>query len=591
MSIPSSFIDELVSRTDIVDVVSSYLHLNKKGANFWACCPFHGEKTPSFSVSQSKQIFHCFGCGKGGGVLRFVQEMENVSFPDAVGILAAKAGLEVPQEGDNDKEWQVRRRRLLALLKESARYYYDVLQSPQGQVVADYIGRRRISPGWAKRFGLGAAPDGWDFLLKEMTARGYSKQELLEVGLIVAGKNGSFYDKFRNRLMLPVIDLRGDVIGFTSRVMDDNAAPKYLNTPETSLFKKRSTLYGMNLAKNSKAGSLLLVEGNIDVISLHQAGFDNAVATMGTALTADHARLMSRYAKELILCYDNDSAGVEATERAMAVLKNTEFTVKVLQLPKRLAPDGRFVKQDPDDFIKFQGRDAFRALLEGSENQLSYKLSAIRGKYDLDMDEQRAAFLQEAAVMVAGLSSPVEREIYAGRAAEMAGVSKEAMEGEVERQRKRAAYQARRREEKAAMTPAAAVQPKSRALRYDNVRSGRAEEGVLRLVQNDPELFRQLSDLRPEEFSVPLFGRIFDLLRTQWQEGKSLSLAVLDGVLEPQESELLAAVIGGGQEVMANAGTALKDYITIIRQSAPRTGGDDDLFALQQQKKRQATGG
>ncbi|MEG2421374.1 MAG: DNA primase, partial [Oscillospiraceae bacterium] len=478
MSIPEQFLEELTARTDIVDLVSSYLPLNRKGGNYWACCPFHGEKTPSFSVSPDKQIFHCFGCGKGGGAIRFVQEMENVSFPDAVRMLAGKCGLEVPEE-EGDKPYREQRTRILAAVKDAARYYYGVLGTPQGATVAGYLEKRKISPAFAKRFGLGAAPEGWDNLLRFMTGKGYTKAELSDAGLVVAGKTGSFYDKFRDRLMLPVIDLRGDVIGFTSRVMDNEATPKYLNTPETAVFKKRSVLYGMNLAKNSKASSLLLVEGNIDVITLHQAGFDNAVATMGTALTADHARLMARYTKEVVLCYDNDAAGREATERAMTVLKNTDFTVKVLQLPRRLTESGEFVKQDPDDFIKYQGCDAFRALMNGSENQVAYRLGTIKAKYDLTTDENRAAFLQEAAGMIAVLQSPVEREIYAGRAAEAAGISKEAMENEVARQRKKQDYKERRQEERQALSPSAMAQPKQRALRYPNIRTGRAEEGLL----------------------------------------------------------------------------------------------------------------
>ena len=587
MSIPEQFIEELVARTDIVDIVSSYLPLTHKGGNYWACCPFHGEKTPSFSVSPDKQIFHCFGCGKGGGVLRFVQEMENVSFPDAVRMLAAKAGLELPEE-DGDKSYRDQREKVLTLTKEAARFYHNVLNSPQGATVAAYIEKRKISPGYVKRFGLGAAPDSWDALVKALTAKGYSKSDLLDAGLIVAGKNGSFYDKFRNRLMLPVIDLRGDVIGFTSRVMDAEASPKYLNTPETTVFRKRSVLYGMNLAKNSKAGNLLLVEGNIDVITLHQAGFDNAVATMGTALTADHARLMSRYTKEVVLCYDNDNAGKDATERAMAVLKNTDFTVKVLQLPKRLLENGEFGKQDPDDFIKFQGAPAFRALMEGSENQVTYKLSTIKAKYDLTTDENRALFLQEAAGMIATLTSPVEREIYAGRAADAAGVSKDAMENEVARQRKRQDYQTRKKEERTALTPARNVQPKARELRYENVRAGRAEEGILRLVQADPDLFKQLGDLDESRFTVPLFGKIYGIFKARWQEGKSLTPAVLDSVLTAEEMALFAE-IAGEETVMANAQAALQDYRKVMREA--KVHDDDGLLALQARKKQKSTGG
>jgi len=252
MAIPERFVDELNSRLNIVDVVSSYVQLTKKGANFWGLCPFHHEKTPSFSVNESKQIFHCFGCGKGGGAIRFVMEIENISFPDAVRKLAEQVGLDVPEDNAGDGRWREQRKRILELNKEAARFYRDMLTRPEGATVAAYIrDKRRISPKFSARFGLGAAPDAWDTLIRAMAAKGYQKADLLEAGLAVAGKNGGIYDKYRNRLMLPVIDVRGDVIGFTSRVMDDST-PKYLNTPETAIFKKRSILYGLNYAKNTK---------------------------------------------------------------------------------------------------------------------------------------------------------------------------------------------------------------------------------------------------------------------------------------------------------------------------------------------------
>ena len=392
MAIPDSFLDELNGRLNIVDVVSSYLPLTKKGANHWGLCPFHHEKTPSFSVNESKQIFHCFGCGKGGGAIRFVMEMDGLPFPEAVRKLAEQAGLQVPEEGPGDGAWREKRRRVLELNKEAARFYRAMLSDPRGAAVASYIrDKRRISPKFSARFGLGAAPDAWDSLITAMRDKGYDKTDLIDAGLAVAGKNGGVYDKYRNRLMLPVIDPRGDVIGFTSRVMDDSA-PKYLNTPETAIFKKRSILYGLNYAKNTKRPNFILVEGNIDVITLHQAGFDNTVATMGTALTEEHARMLGRYTKELVLCYDNDAAGEDATQRAIALLKKSELSVRVLRLPKRQMPDGTLGKQDADDYIKNFGPGAFEGLMDQSANSAEYRLGVVRGQFDLSRDDQRAAY-------------------------------------------------------------------------------------------------------------------------------------------------------------------------------------------------------
>ena len=301
MAIPESFLDDLNGRLNIVDVVSAYLPLNKKGGSYWGLCPFHHEKTPSFSVNEPRQTFHCFGCGKGGGSIRFVMEMDSLSFPEAVRKLAEREGMQVPDDSPGDGAWREKRRRVLELNREAALFYRSMLADPRGSAVASYIrDKRRISPKFSARFGLGAAPEGWNSLIAAMRDKGYDKADLIDAGLAVAGKNGGVYDKYRNRLMLPVIDTRGDVIGFTSRVMDDST-PKYLNTPETAIFKKRSILYGLNYAKKTKRPNFILVEGNIDVITLHQAGFDNTVATMGTALTEEHIRLLERYSYVMLV--------------------------------------------------------------------------------------------------------------------------------------------------------------------------------------------------------------------------------------------------------------------------------------------------
>ncbi len=587
MAIPDSFLDELNGRLNIVDVVSSYLPLNKKGANYWGLCPFHHEKTPSFSVNESKQIFHCFGCGKGGGPTRFVMEMDGLSFPEAVRKLAGQAGLQVPEDSPEDGKRRERRKRVLELNKEAARFYRSMLTDARGAPVASYIrDKRRISPKFSARFGLGAAPDAWDSLITAMRDKGYDKTDLIEAGLAVAGKGGGVYDKYRNRLMLPVIDVRGDVIGFTSRVMDDST-PKYLNTPETSIFKKRSILYGLNYAKNTKRPNFILVEGNIDVITLHQAGFDNTVATMGTALTEEHVRLLERYTKELVLCYDNDAAGEDATQRAIALLKNSEVRVRVLRLPKRQMPDGTLGKQDADDYIKNAGAQAFEHLMSQSANSAQYRLSVVQANFDLSRDDQRGAYLQAAAEVVAALPSPVEREIYAGRCAEEAKVSKEAVLQEVDRLRKKRSRQARRQEERQNLTPARQLQPKSRELRYTNVRSALAEEGVLRVVLLDAELFRELDELTPEHFSSPLLGKAFALLRERWETGRSVSLPALEGRLAPEELDQLAAVVQQPQ-ARGTAREALEDCKQTILAESRR--GDihsaEDLNGLRQALKQ-----
>ena len=430
MAFPQSFMDELTARSDIVDVVGSYVQLTRKGSNLFGLCPFHSEKTGSFSVSPDKQ--------------NFIMDIENLPFPDAVRFLAKRAGMEVPDE-EGDREAGRRRQRLLDLNRDAARFYYQLLQQPEGRAVQDYLDRRQIKKSTAVKFGMGASLDAWDVLLTAMTKKGYTKSELLDAGLVVQNKNGGLYDKFRNRLMLPVIDTGGDVVAFGSRVLD-KSEPKYMNSSETPVYSKRRVLYGLNLAKKSKRPNIILCEGNLDIVTLHQAGFDNAVASMGTALTVEQTRLLSRFTKELVLCYDNDNAGKIATERALEILNNSEFSVKVLQLPRRRTEDGKLVKQDADDFIKLQGKDAFEALLTGSENGIEFRMAQAAGKYDLSSDEARVAYCEEVSALLAALANPVEREIYTTRAAETAKITPEAMRLEVQRAFKRRLSREKRQE-------------------------------------------------------------------------------------------------------------------------------------------------
>lgn len=592
MAIPEQFIDELVARSDIADVVSSYVHLTQKGGNLWGLCPFHNEKTPSFAVSPDKQIYHCFGCGKGGGVISFIMEMENLSYPDAIRLLAQRAGMEVPDTG-TDEAGRKKRARILEANKQAAWFYYEYLNSPGGKRVQDYIAQRQISRRYAVRFGLGAAPDSWDELTKALTARGFSKMELIDAGLAVAGKNGGVYDKFRSRLMLPVIDVRGDVVGFTSRILPGEEGAKYLNTPETMVFRKGRLIYALNLAKTTKRPNLVLVEGNIDVITLHQAGFDNVVATMGTALTEEHARVLARYTKELVLCYDNDEAGKKSTQRVLDILKNADLTVRVLQLPNAYDSEGKPIKQDPDDFVKKFGPAAFEKCLNGSAGQNDYRLGDLMSRHDLSSEEGRLAYLKEAVATVAALQSPIEREIYGNKAAAAAGISGQAFAQEVERYRKNRVWQAQKRQERRDLTPTIRVQPRERELRYADVRSARAEEGVLRLLLLEPSLFPAVERLEPEQFSAPVLAKIYGLLRQRHREGRSVQLAALTGELTAEEMSCLVEIMDQPQ-VLSNSEQALKDYIEIIETQALKRGGSEQdplLAAREKFREKKAYGG
>ena len=577
-----------------MDVVSSYVALNRKGGNYFGLCPFHNEKTGSFSVAPDKQIYYCFGCHHGGGVIHFIMEIENLDFPDAVRFLAKRANMDVPEDSAGLEESR-RRQRVLAVNRDAARWFYSNLSRPEGAAVAAYLEKRKISRKTAMDFGLGASPDSWDALLTAMGEKGYTKADLLAAGLAVSNQKGRIYDKFRNRLMFPVIDVKGDVVAFGGRVLD-KSEPKYMNTTETMVYSKRRNLYGINLAKKTKRPNFILCEGNIDVITLHQAGFDNAVASMGTALTTEQTKILSRYTKELVLCFDNDTAGQLATQKNIEMLKDSEFTVRVLQLPRRLV-DGEYVKQDVDDFIKFQGAAAFEAILSGSAKQLDYRMEAVAAKYDLSDPDQKIAYGSEVSALIASLSNAVEREVYAGRAAETAGISRTAMLTEVERARRKKQGQERRTLQRENLNTAALRQPRDRTIRYTDLRSAMAEEGVIRLLLLDGTLADKCRELSQEAFSSPFLGRIYRTLTEAWDEGQALTAASLAAHCTPEEMGHLSGVLQRPESI-ANADRALEDYIQVIRRSAEKRQGeepDDPLRAAVEKnkadKKKKGNGG
>ena len=576
MPFPEKFIDELVDRNDIVDVVSGYVRLSKRsGANQFGLCPFHSEKTPSFSVNQEKQIYHCFGCGKGGSVINFIMEIENLGYRDAVAFLARRAGMAMPQEQEDAESRK--RARMLSLNKDAARFFYEQLSTPGGSRARDYMARRRISPATAKNFGLGFAPDTWDSLEKAMRQKGYSDFELADAGLVRRGKSGGFYDTFRDRLMFPVIDVRGSVIGFSGRILGDGE-PKYMNSPETLVFNKSRNLFALNLAKKSKSGYILLSEGNIDVVSLHQAGFDSAVASLGTSLTPEQARLLSRYTDQVIIAYDNDGAGIKASQRAIGILEKLDVKVKVLRL------EGA---KDPDEFIKLRGPEAFRKLLEGSESQADYRLRTVTEKYDLSQDEQKVEFLKEASDLVARLSGEVERQVYAMRVAAMAGVPNDVVANEVERRRKRLVRSAARAEAREQERPERQSQPNERELRYDDPVSARAEEGVIRLLSLDPELGKQAGLPAPEDFSSQALGHIYAVLRDRIRRHLSVNGANLGEELSAPEMSLLVRI--QQEPVSLQQGQrALADYINCIREHKEQRDQKNaplDLLALAERQR------
>ena len=566
MAFPPSFIDELVARNPIEDVVGQYVQLKRSGANMFGLCPFHGEKTASFSVAPDKGIYYCFGCHKGGGVINFMMEVEGLSYPDAVRNLAKRAGLEVPEDDQYQNRYQ-QQERLWALMKEAGRFFHEQLYSPAGKACLEYIAKRGLSKSIVTRFGVGYAPDSWNALVDAMKKKGYTDKELRDADL-VGEKNGRIYDRFRNRLMFPIIDVRGNVIGFGGRVLDDSK-PKYLNSNETLIFNKRKNLFGLNFAKKTKESSIILVEGNIDVITLHQYGFDNAVASLGTSLTEEQVALLSRYTEQVVLTYDADEAGQRAAQRAIPMLEKAGIRVKVLKMKDA---------KDPDEFLHKFGPDRFRMLLEDSANRVEYQLNAIRSKYDLGLDEQKVRFVQDAADLLSTLESSVQREIYGHRVAEAAGISDKTMKMEISKAFKRRLARQKKAQEKIDLAPVQAMRPKERTIRYDNMKSAMAEEVIIGLAVKEPALLDHTGALTGESFSVPLLGRVFSQLQSRQKNHLEVSISVLEDLTAEEMSHIVS--VCQKQDGPVNE-RAFRDCIRTVLSQKSKVESDDDLLKLQ----------
>ena len=575
MAFPPSFLEELAARNPIEEVVGQYVNLRRSGSNLFGLCPFHGEKTASFSVNPEKGIYYCFGCHKGGSVINFQMEIEGLSYPDAVRAMAKRAGMEVPEDAQYQNRYH-QQERLWALSKEAARFYHTQLYSPAGEEGLAYAQKRGMPKSTLTRFGIGFAPNAWSSLCDAMMAKGYTEEELKQSGLAsTSQKTGKVYDRFRNRLMFPIIDVRGNVIGFGGRVMDDST-PKYLNSPETVIFNKRKNLFALNLAKKSKLGYMILVEGYMDAIALHQYGFDCAVASLGTSLTEEHAALLSRYTEQVMLIYDGDEAGQNATKRAIPMLEKAGLQVKVLQMRDA---------KDPDEFLKKFGADRFRLLLEESSNRVEYQLRAIQKKYDLREDDQRIQFISEAAEFISTLGNAVQREIYGGRVAEAAGISADSMKIEVNKAFKRRISREKKKQERIDLSPAAGHQPKDRHIRYDNIKSAMAEESLIAMLLREPALLSSCDGLSQELFSSQLLGRVYEQLVQSFRQGIEVSLASLTD-FSPEEMSHIALLLQRHDGPVSEQ--ALADCTRTIRtehqmQTTKSAKNNDDLLSFQKQ--------
>lgn len=551
MALSDSFLQELKMKTDIEDVISTYVTLKRRGATLVGLCPFHNEKTPSFTVYPATQSFYCFGCGAGGDAITFVKKIENLDYLDAVKTLAQRAGLQMPQEGFDDS-LSKRRRRILEMNREAARFYHSVLLSPEGKVGYDYYIGRALSAATINHFGLGFAPNQWDALLKYMRAKGYQPAELVDAGLARKGQKG-YYDNFRNRVMTPIIDVRGNVIAFGGRVLDDSK-PKYINTGDTLVYKKTNELFALNFAKDSKEDALILCEGYMDVIAMHQAGFTNAVAGCGTALTTEQVRLISRYAKEVILTYDADEAGQKALQKAMTLFDQTDVKVRIPALVGG---------KDPDEIIRTYGRDKFKGMLEGASNETEFRLLALRRQYNLATTQGKIDFIGGALQILATLP-PVEQDLYVSRLSEELGVERQNMKVQLQDLVARQGNRREKREFKRIVQENMRMTARETMATDASLRKLRAEDRLISLLLRYPDCSRLCKDFDPQWLTPGFAQRVFTLILQRLENGDGTELMDLRDRLTDDEMGRLSGIIARGGE-SADAKQEFSDCLQTIR--------------------------
>ena len=555
MAIPEDVINEIKYRNDIETVISQYVTLKRRGKNLVGLCPFHGEKTPSFTVYPETSSFYCFGCGVGGDVFTFTGLIENLDYIESIKHLAEKSGVTLPDSGYDDSMLRLKNR-IYDINKETGRFFHSHLLTDEGKWARDYLLGRGLSVSTIKHFGLGAAPDSWDALINHLKSKGYTIEEMLAANVIGKSNRGSYYDRFRRRVMFPIINIRGNVVGFSGRAMpgEDKQGGKYVNTSDTPVYKKSNNLFGMNFAKNHCAESIILVEGNMDVISLHQAGFKNAVAPLGTAFTEEQANLLARYTKEVLLTMDADEAGQKAIKRASEILEKTGLKTRVISIP-----DGK----DPDEFIKKNGPDRFRALIEGAVSDIEYKLLMAAKDIDLDADDGKLKYLSAAAEIIAEQSDIMTRDIYIGRLSDKYGVSRTALETKVKELRKRYVRVREKKEIDGIMNPRFTkndVNPEKRL----SVKGTNAEETLIAVLMQHPDFYKIAEEkLPPDKMITSLNRRIYETILSTLREGRALDISVFAEKLLPAELGLLVS-LQNSDRAGINAKTVLNDCIGVI---------------------------
>jgi len=583
MYYPDELVEEVRSRNDIVEVISSYVRLNKRGSNYFGLCPFHNEKTGSFSVTPSKQMFYCFGCHEGGNVISFVQKYENYTFTEALKVLAQRAGVELPENmTEEDKKKESRRSILLNINKEAGKFYYYQLRNEAGKRGYDYLAKRGLSDETMQQFGLGFARSGTNETYRYLKSKGYSDELLRASGLFVYKEQSGMIDKFWNRVIFPIMDVNHRIIGFGGRVMGEGE-PKYLNSPETEIFDKSRNLYGLNHAKTSKAKNLIICEGYMDVISLHQAGFNQAVASLGTAFTSGHANLLARYAREnvkgsdiarykdILLCYDSDGAGVDAAKRALIILREAGLNAKVINMRPY---------KDPDEFIKALSAEEFQKRIDEAENGFMYEIRMLESDYDLADPSGKSKFLTDVAARILRFEDSVERESYIDRIADKYRVSIESLNELVKKHAMMGL---------GIKTPVKAMVSHNRKSSDDGIK--KSQGMLINWISEKPELYKTIKQfISADDFTDDLYKKVAQLLFEQIETDKPDPGKILTSFTEEEEQRQVAQLFHESVEYLetdADRVKAIKDLVIKVKENSLNAANNasDDLMAFVEQKK------
>lgn len=579
MKTNDEFLYRLRTANPIDTVMGAYVNIIRRGRNYICSCPFHSEKTPSCTVFTDTQSFYCFGCGAGGDVITFIMKIENLDFTEAVKLLAQRSGLEIPKENSHDSQLAKRKTRIYEMNRLAANFFYTQLIKGSDKSGLRYFADRKLSPQTIKKYGLGYAPDSWRTLTDMLRSKGYSDDEITDAWLGSRSKKGNIFDIFRKRVMFPIIDLRGNIIGFGGRVLD-NSQPKYLNTGATPVFDKGSNLFSMNFAKNADTKRLILCEGYMDVIAVNQAGFENVVATLGTAITPDQARLMSHYAEEIVIAYDSDGAGQKATQKAINHFADVGIRTRILRM------NGA---KDPDEYIKKFGRDRFKMLIDGSDDANDFMLDKCEEGLDLSTEAGRVELLRRASKILAAIESPLEREVYISRTSRKCDIPTEVLKTHINGLLKKNSRTEKRSEWRNITSKAAYSRDDLNPEAQDHKKEAKAEENIIYFLLKHPAEAAEIEkNAPPDIFITALNRKIYTALLEKMKTSEKFTLSLLAGEFSDEEMGRISRIDVTNREFTINR-SVFADCINVLksyRSSDSKNMSDDDLRKLFKSKSK-----